>query len=246
MAAALPGPAADEVAPREEEPDAALVARETIELGFLALIQLLPAAPARRADPARRARFAGQETADALETASPRSTARCSGRARRSRDRAPAGAARGRADAELTRAGARAAATASSTPTSAATPTAALALMADDIRITMPPLPLVYDGHRRACSRCSCARSSRGGRRVAARPDPREPDARRRELPPRARARHVPPFKLDVLRVRDGDRRDHDVRRVAVRGARAAGCALAPLQATVASTATSARVTALL
>ena len=33
----------DEVAPTEEEPDAVVVARETIELTFIALIQLLPA-----------------------------------------------------------------------------------------------------------------------------------------------------------------------------------------------------------
>jgi RNA polymerase sigma-70 factor (TIGR02960 family) len=33
----------DEVAPRDQEPDAVLVARETIELAFLATIQLLPA-----------------------------------------------------------------------------------------------------------------------------------------------------------------------------------------------------------
>ena len=33
----------DEVAPSEEQPDAVLVSRETIELAFLALIQLLPA-----------------------------------------------------------------------------------------------------------------------------------------------------------------------------------------------------------
>src|SRR5688572_3784729 len=37
----------DEVAPREDEPDAVVVARETIELGFLAIIQLLP--PRQRA-----------------------------------------------------------------------------------------------------------------------------------------------------------------------------------------------------
>ena len=33
----------DEVAPSEEEPDAVVVARETIELTYIALIQLLPA-----------------------------------------------------------------------------------------------------------------------------------------------------------------------------------------------------------
>ena len=37
----------DEVAPRDEEPDAVVVARETIALAYLALIQLLP--PRQRA-----------------------------------------------------------------------------------------------------------------------------------------------------------------------------------------------------
>jgi len=37
----------DEIAPREEEPDAVVVARETIELAYIALIQLLP--PRQRA-----------------------------------------------------------------------------------------------------------------------------------------------------------------------------------------------------
>ena len=37
----------DEIAPREEEPDAVVVGRETIELAYLAVIQLLP--PRQRA-----------------------------------------------------------------------------------------------------------------------------------------------------------------------------------------------------
>ena len=63
----------DEVAPRGEEPDAVVVARETIELGFLALIQILPArrrtgrggatragtSPARGPRPPRRSRASG-------------------------------------------------------------------------------------------------------------------------------------------------------------------------------------------
>jgi RNA polymerase sigma-70 factor (ECF subfamily) len=58
----------DEVAPRADEPDAVVVARETIELGFLALIQILPAR--QRAVLILRdvLEFSAQETADALET----------------------------------------------------------------------------------------------------------------------------------------------------------------------------------
>jgi RNA polymerase sigma factor (sigma-70 family) len=42
-----PDPLLDEVAPREDEPDAVLVTRETIELAYLALIQRVP--PRQRA-----------------------------------------------------------------------------------------------------------------------------------------------------------------------------------------------------
>src|SRR5215208_6422767 len=58
----------DEVAPRADEPDAVVVARETIELGFLALIQLLPAR--QRAVLILRdvLEFSAVEAAEALET----------------------------------------------------------------------------------------------------------------------------------------------------------------------------------
>ena len=69
----------DEVAPRDDEPDAVVVARETIELGFLALIQILPAR--QRAVLILRdiLEFSAQETADALET-SPRDPRRARAR----------------------------------------------------------------------------------------------------------------------------------------------------------------------
>ena len=50
----------DEVAPSEAEPDAVVVARETIELTFLAVIQLLPPQQRAVAHPARRARLVGR------------------------------------------------------------------------------------------------------------------------------------------------------------------------------------------
>jgi RNA polymerase sigma-70 factor (TIGR02960 family) len=57
----------DEIAPTEAEPDAVLVARETIELAFLAVIQLLP--PRQRAVLIMRdvLEWSAAETADALE-----------------------------------------------------------------------------------------------------------------------------------------------------------------------------------
>jgi RNA polymerase sigma-70 factor (TIGR02960 family) len=58
----------DEVAPTAEEPDAQVVARETIELAFLAVIQLLPAR--QRAVLIMRdvLEWSAQETAEALDT----------------------------------------------------------------------------------------------------------------------------------------------------------------------------------
>jgi RNA polymerase sigma-70 factor (ECF subfamily) len=57
----------DEMAPREEEPDAVAVARETIELAFLAAVQLLP--PRQRAVLILRdvVEWSAQETATLLE-----------------------------------------------------------------------------------------------------------------------------------------------------------------------------------
>jgi len=57
----------DEIAPTEDEPDAVLVARETIELAFLAVIQLLP--PRQRAVLIMRdvLEWSAAETAEALE-----------------------------------------------------------------------------------------------------------------------------------------------------------------------------------
>jgi RNA polymerase sigma-70 factor (ECF subfamily) len=134
----------DEVAPSEEQPDAVLVSRETIELAFLALIQLLPAR--QRAVVILRdvLGWSAKETADLLETsvasvnsALQRGRATLEERAPQ-RDAAPATAelteeertllhgfidAHERADAD-----------------------AAVALAREDIRVTMPPYPMVYDG----------------------------------------------------------------------------------------------------
>jgi RNA polymerase sigma-70 factor (TIGR02960 family) len=128
----------DEVAPREQEPDAVVVARETIELAYLAVIQLLP--PRQRAVLILREvlDMSAAETADMLETSvgSVNSALQRARAALRTHDRAPAPPteeerallerfidAHERADAA-----------------------AAAALSAEDIRVTMPPHPWVYDG----------------------------------------------------------------------------------------------------
>jgi RNA polymerase sigma-70 factor (TIGR02960 family) len=134
----------DEVAPSEEEPDAVLVARETIELAFLVMIQVLPAR--QRAVLILRdvLGWSAKETADLLDT----SVASANSALQRARatleERAPqrdaarmtaelteeertllAGFidAHERADAELT-----------------------VSIAREDIRITMPPHPMIFDG----------------------------------------------------------------------------------------------------
>jgi RNA polymerase sigma-70 factor (ECF subfamily) len=128
----------DLAAPREDEPDAVVVARETIELAFLATIQLLPAR--QRAVLLLRdvLAWSAQETALTLEmteaavnSALQRARATLAGRKPPSD---PPSAyerdllrkmidAHSRSDVD-----------------------ASIALMREDIRITMPPLPMCFDG----------------------------------------------------------------------------------------------------
>jgi RNA polymerase sigma-70 factor (TIGR02960 family) len=132
----------DEVAPREDEPDAVVVARETIELAYLAVIQLLP--PRQRAVVIVRdvLGWSAAETAEALDMSVAAANSALQ-RARATleerlpeRDAAPARPteeerallerfidAHERADAAL-----------------------AVELAREDIRITMPPHPMVFEG----------------------------------------------------------------------------------------------------
>ena len=72
----------DEVAPTEEEPDAVVVARETIELTYIAVIQLLPARQ-RAVLSARRVVVGGRDGGDPRPERRRRPTARCSAPGRR-------------------------------------------------------------------------------------------------------------------------------------------------------------------
>jgi RNA polymerase sigma-70 factor (TIGR02960 family) len=132
----------DEIAPSEEQPDAKVVAKETIELSYLAVIQLLP--PRQRAVLILRdvLDWSASETAAALDL----SVAAANSALQRARatleERLP------RRDApvaepslderqlldRLVEAHER------------ADVAAAVALMRDDIRVTMPPNPWLFDG----------------------------------------------------------------------------------------------------
>jgi RNA polymerase sigma-70 factor (TIGR02960 family) len=131
----------DQVAPPDEQPDAVVVARETIELAYLTAIQMLPAR--QRAVLLLRdvLDWSAAETAETLELSVPAANsalqrARATLKAAPERDRMPASptqqerdllerliAAHDRADVEAT-----------------------VALLREDVRVTMPPLPMVYTG----------------------------------------------------------------------------------------------------
>jgi RNA polymerase sigma-70 factor (TIGR02960 family) len=192
----------DEVAPRAEEPDAVLVARETIELGFLALIQILPAR--QRAVLILRdvLEFSAQEAADALET----SVASFNSALQRARatlgDRAPD---RGEwtGDTELSEQERELLQGFIDTHESGDAE-AAVKLMAEDIRVTMPPLSMVYDGIEslRPLFARAFEEEDAGEWKLLPTRLNRMPAAASYHRAPGAR--EFTPFKIDVLRVRDG------------------------------------------
>jgi RNA polymerase sigma-70 factor (TIGR02960 family) len=132
----------DEVAPTEEQPDVKVVARETIELSYLAVIQLLP--PRQRAVLILRdvLEWSASETAAALEMSVPAANSALQRARATLEQRLPpreAVAAEASVDerellARLIDAHER------------ADVAAAVALMRDDVRITMPPQPWLFEG----------------------------------------------------------------------------------------------------
>jgi RNA polymerase sigma-70 factor (TIGR02960 family) len=134
----------DEVAPSEQEPDAVVVSRETIELAFLALIQLLPAR--QRAVLILRdvLGWSAKETADLLET----SVASANSSLQRARatlqERSPERYLE-RSSSDLTE-NERALLAGFIDAHERADADAAVALARADIRITMPPYPYCFEG----------------------------------------------------------------------------------------------------
>jgi len=191
----------DEIAPSAEEPDAVVVARETIELTFIAVIQLLP--PRQRAVLILRdvLEWSAAETAELLEVSvaaansalqRARATLRTELPARRDEP----------APAELS-------------PEEQALlhgfinthergdTAAAAALLREDVRVTMPPYPMVYDGLEslRPLWRRAFEGSMGDWRLVPTRANRMPAAASYLRAPGDAEYRA---FKLDVLRVRDG------------------------------------------
>ncbi len=193
----------DEVAPRADEPDAVVVARETIELGFLALIQILPAR--QRAVLILRdvLEFSAQETAEALET----SVASVNSALQRARatlgDRAPGPRSEWSGEAEISEQE-RALLQGYIETHMSGDHVAAVRLMAEDIRVTMPPNPMVYDGiaSLRPLFERAFESDDFGDWKLLPTRLNRMPAA---ACYHRAQgAREYTPFKIDVLRMRDG------------------------------------------
>src|SRR4051794_15618074 len=192
-----------ELAPAEDEPDAAVVARETIELTFLAVIQLLP--PRQRAVLVLRdvLDWPAKETAELLEigVAAVNSALQ---RARATiRDHLPTGeredwAAPEASDEE------QALLAAFIETHERGDEQAALALIADDIRVTMPPWPLLFEGREaiRGLMRQAYGPERMGDWRLAPARPTRQPAAAGYLRRPGETAWIG--FKLDVLRVVHG------------------------------------------
>jgi len=197
-----------EIAPREAEPDALVVGRETIELAFLAAIQLLP--PRQRAVLILRdvLDFSAAETAAQLDTSvaavnSARQRARATMQANRPHGRlaAPPITPTEQELALLRRfidAHERAAVAADV----AAAVAAAAALLREDARVAMPPHPFWFTGREAIVQSLVVGLSEPGDWRLVATRANRQPAAARY-----LRARgddEFRAFKLDVIRFEAG------------------------------------------
>jgi RNA polymerase sigma-70 factor (ECF subfamily) len=192
----------DEMAPSEEQPDAVVVARETIELAYLAVIQLLPAR--QRAVLILRdvLGWPASETAAALDMSVPAANSALQ-RARATLAEQPPErrlwSSAADADAEEqallrgfidTHMGGDA--------------QAAIALLREDIRVTMPPHPFCYDGVEQIAPLMTRAwdEASTGVWRLVPTRANRMPAAASYLCAPGDTVFRA--FKLDVLRVADG------------------------------------------
>ncbi len=190
----------DEVAPREAEPDAVVVAKETIELAFLAAIQLL--APRQRAVLILRdvLGWSANQTASLLDiSVAAANSALQRGRATL-RERLPARPSEwsGSKPSDEERALLERYIDAHERADAAA----AAALAREDIRVTMPPYPWCYDGLASIAPLLERGLSEPGEWRLVPTSANRQPAAAcylREHGDTEFRA-----FKLDVLRIEGG------------------------------------------
>jgi RNA polymerase sigma-70 factor (ECF subfamily) len=189
----------DEIAPPAEQPDAVVVARETIELTFIALIQLLPAR--QRAVVILRdvLDWSAAETAALLDISVAsansalqrgRETLRTELPERPSEREAP----------ELSEDEQRLLAGFIATHESGDA-AAAAELMREDIRVTMPPQPIVYDGRAALAPLFGIADSMGDWRLVPTRANRQPAAASYLRKPGETEWRA---FKFDILRCEDG------------------------------------------
>jgi len=190
----------DEIAPRDSEPDAVVVARETIELTFLAVIQLLP--PRQRAVLILRdvLGWSAGETASLLETTVAAANSALQRARATLRERLPARPSEwiGPEPSEQERVVLERFIDAHERADAAA----AVALAREDIRVTMPPHPWCYDGLASIAPLLQQGLSEPGEWRLVATRANRQPTAASY-----LRARgdsEFRAFKLDVLRIEGG------------------------------------------
>jgi RNA polymerase sigma-70 factor (ECF subfamily) len=187
----------DEIAPSDEEPDAVVVARETIELTYMALIQLLP--PRQRAVLILRdvLEWSAAETAAMLDVSVAAANSALQRARATLRDELPARPATRVAlseDEERLLAGFIA-------NHESGDYEAAAELMREDIRVTMPPSPDVYEGRAALAPLFATARAMGDWRLVPIRAN-RQPGAASYLRRPGEREWRA--FKFDILRCEDG------------------------------------------
>jgi RNA polymerase sigma-70 factor (TIGR02960 family) len=185
----------DEVAPTEEQPDAAVVAKETIELAFLAVIQLLP--PLQRAVLILRdvLGWSAKETAEVLET----SVAAVNSALQRARARVAEEPAR-EPERPATEDERRLLEGFIDTHERGDTD-GAVALLREDVRITMPPHPWLFEGLQAVRELMANAEGTGDWRLVPTRANRMPTAASYLRQPGDTEFRA---FKLDVLRVEGG------------------------------------------
>ena len=192
MAAALPGPPARRGrAQPSEQPDAVVVARETIELTFIALIQLLPAR--QRAVVILRdvLDWSAAETAALLDiSVASANSALQRGRATL-RDELPRAPVRAPGSADVLSEEEQRLLAGFIAAHEAGDAEASAALMREDIRVTMPPHPMVFDGRDAIAPLLATAFGPEGMGDWRLVPTRANRDAGRRQLPAQARRDRV-------------------------------------------------------